>query len=69
MWCFETGQWISTLGDKLISPFVDCTFSPDGSLIVAKLETNELLIYPTTNPPGLGTPKYKVYSQVESWFD
>ncbi len=69
LWCFETGQWISTLGDQLISPFVDCAFSPDGSLIVAKLKTNELLIYPTTIPPALSSPEYKVFNQVESWFD
>ena len=69
LWCFATGQWISTLGDKLISPFVDCEFSTDGSFIVAKLKTNELLIYPTSNFPAIKLQGYKNLDKLESWFE
>ena len=68
LWCFETGQWISTLGGQFISPFVDCRFSPDGKLIVAKLKTNELLIYPTNKFPAIESQVYKGYEKLESWF-
>ena len=68
LWCFDTGEWISTLGDKFVSPFIDCTFSPDGKLIVAKLLTNEFLIYPITKLPSTDSPNYKIFSKIETWF-
>ena len=69
LWCFDTGEWISTLGDKFASPFIDCTFSPDGKLVLAKLRTNEFLIYPTTKLPSTNSPNYKIFDKIETWFN
>ena len=68
LWCFETEAWISTLGDKFVSPFIDCTFSPDGKFIAAKLKTNEVLIYPSENLPFTESENQSNFSEIENWF-
>ena len=45
LWCATTENWIATLGDKFASPFIECSFSADGFNIIAKVKSNEELIY------------------------
>ena len=69
IWCYSTGSWLSTLGDKLISPFTKCSFSPDGNDIIAKLESGEILIYPTKEIEQLNPYPADYYSVLDSWFN
>jgi formylglycine-generating enzyme required for sulfatase activity/WD40 repeat protein len=67
LWDSETGIWITTLGDKFVTPFEDCAFSPDGTMVAGKLKTKEFLIYLTSNQ--LPTyPDINKQSRVETWF-
>ena len=45
LWCSTTENWIATLGDKFASPFIECSFSADGFNIIAKVKSNDELIY------------------------
>jgi formylglycine-generating enzyme required for sulfatase activity/WD40 repeat protein len=47
LWRCETDSWVTTIAEKLAAPVVDCTFSPKGDYIVAKLATGHLLAYPS----------------------
>ena len=69
IWCYSTGSWLSTLGDKLISPFIKCSFLPDGNDIIAKLENGEILIYPTKEIEQLNPYPADYYSVLDSWFN
>ncbi|MBT3667137.1 MAG: SUMF1/EgtB/PvdO family nonheme iron enzyme [Opitutae bacterium] len=68
LWDSETGIWITTLGDKFVTPFEDCAFSPDGTMVVGKLKTNEFLIYLTSNQLPVDPDNNKNQSEVETWF-
>ncbi|MFL2929189.1 MAG: SUMF1/EgtB/PvdO family nonheme iron enzyme [Opitutales bacterium] len=68
LWCFETGEWVSTLGDKFASSFIECGFSPDGKFIVAKLKTKEILIYPTGIIHSTGSTNPHNFEEIEKWF-
>jgi formylglycine-generating enzyme required for sulfatase activity/WD40 repeat protein len=47
LWRRETDTWVATIAEKLASPIVNCTFSPKGDYIVAKLASGHLLAYPS----------------------
>ena len=68
LWCFDTGEWISTLGDKFVSPFIECGFSPDGKYIVAKLETKEILIYTTAIISSSNSTNNNDFEKLGEWF-
>lgn len=68
LWCFGTGEWVSTLGDKFASSFIECGFSPDGKFIVAKLKTKEILIYPTGIIHSTGSTNPHHFEGMEDWF-
>jgi hypothetical protein len=31
---FGNRKWITTLGDKFVTPFEDCAFSPEGTMVI-----------------------------------
>jgi WD40 repeat protein len=68
LWDVETGIWIATLGDKFAADFADCTFSSDGNFILAKLTSNQLIIYPTALLPYSKSDLPKELTDLESWF-
>ena len=68
LWDTETEIWITTLGDKFVTPFEDCAFSHEGTMIVGKLKTNEFLIYLTANQPTIDSANKKPRSEIETWF-
>ena len=68
LWCFDTGEWVSTLGDKFAAPFIECGFSPDGRFIVAKLKTKEILIYPTSIIQTTDSDNPNNWEEIENWF-
>jgi formylglycine-generating enzyme required for sulfatase activity len=68
LWCLETGESIATLGDKFVTPFEDCAFSPKGKMIIGKLKTNEFLIYLTRSQSNVQPMNKKPFSEIETWF-
>jgi len=68
LWDLETEIWITTLGDKFVTPFKDCAFSHEGNMIAGKLKTNEFLIYLTADKSTIDPANKKPYSEVETWF-
>ena len=68
LWDLETETWITTLGDKFITPFEDCAFSPKGTMVTGKLKTNEFLIYLTANQATINPADINPRSEIETWF-
>ena len=68
LWDSETGIWIATLGDKFVSPFYNCAFSSDGNFILAKLKSNQFLIYPTDSLPYSKSDLPEEFNDLESCF-
>ncbi len=68
LWDLETEMWITTLGDKFVTPFQDCAFSPDGTMVSGKLKNNECLIYLTSNQQSIDPANKNPSSQIETWF-
>ncbi len=48
IWSGQTGDFITTIAEKLSSYFIDCSFSRDGRILSGKLESGHQLFYPTT---------------------
>ena len=68
LWDLETGIWIATLGDKFVSPFNNCAFSSDGNFILARLKSNQFLIYPTDPLPYSKSDLPEEFNDLESCF-
>ena len=68
LWDLETGIWIATLGDKFVSPFNNCAFSSDGNFILARLKSNQFLIYPTDPLPYSKSDLPEEFKDLESCF-
>ena len=68
LWDLETEMWITTLGDKFVTPFQDCAFSPDGTMVSGKLKNNEFLIYFTASQQGIDLANKNPPSQIDAWF-
>ena len=69
LWCSTTENWISTLGDKFASPFIECAFSPNGNEVVGKLKSGEVLIYNTKENREFNRNSLNYYSEIDKWFN
>lgn len=69
LWCSATENWISTLGDKLASPFIECAFSPNGNEVVGKLKSGEILIFNTKENREFNRNSLNYYSEIDKWFN
>ena len=67
IWSKQTGDFVSTVAQKLSSPFVSCSFSKSGRILRGKLKTGHQLFY-TTDKSNLHALSRELISNLSKEF-
>ena len=68
LWRTATGKQEAILAEKLASPFETCAFSPDGLFAAGRLESGQILAYPSIPSAGSADPDFRLeVTHIRSW--